>query len=107
METKECMEELEEKDQVYMESKYAKIVEKLPELDKLIDETAEGWKISRLGKVDLAILRLAVYEMKFDEDVPVGVAINEAVELSKIYSSDDAKRFINGILDYLSKEAVK
>ena len=54
--------------------------------------------VSRLGKVDLTILRLAVFEMKFDEDVPVGVAINEAVELAKKFSSDEAPAFINGVL---------
>ena len=99
----EDMEELEEKDQTYMETKYANIVEKLPELDKLIDETAEGWKVSRIGKVDLTILRLAVYEMKYDEDVPVGVAINEAVELSKKFGGDESPVFINGILGKLGK----
>lgn len=99
----EDMEELEEKDQSYMEKKYASIMERLPELDRLIGETAEGWKISRMGKVDLTILRLAVYEMKYDEDVPVGVAINEAVELSKKFGGDESPAFINGILGKLGK----
>ena len=99
----EDIEELEEKDKSYMEAKFAKIVELLPKIDKLIDETAKGWKVSRLGKVDLTILRLAVYEMKFDEDVPVGVAINEAVELSKKYGGDESPAFINGILGKLGK----
>ena len=99
----EDMEELEEKDQSYMEKKYASIMERLPELDRLIGETAEGWKVSRMGKVDLTILRLAVYEMKYDEDVPVGVAINEAVELSKKFGSDESPAFINGILGKLGK----
>ena len=99
----EDIEELEEKDKSYMEAKFAKIVELLPKIDKLIDETAKGWKVSRLGKVDLPILRLAVYEMKFDEDVPVGVAINEAVELSKQYGGDESPAFINGIIGKLGK----
>ena len=68
----------------------------------MIGETAEGWKVSRMGKVDLTILRLAVYEMKYDEDVPVKVAINEAVELSKKFSGDDSPAFINGILGKLA-----
>ena len=93
----EDMEELEEKDQSYMEKKYASIMERLPEIDRLIGETAEGWKVSRMGKVDLTILRLAVYEMKYGE-TPVGVAINEAVELAKKFSSDEAPAFINGVL---------
>ena len=61
-----------------------------------------GWKTSRMNKVDLSILRLAVYEMKYDEDVPVGVAINEAVELAKKYSGDEGPAFINGVLARLS-----
>ena len=92
------LEELKEEDQSYIEAKYAHIVEKLPEIDKEIEETAKGWKLSRMGKVDLAILRLAVYETEFDDDVPVGVAINEAVELSKKFGGDDSPAFINGIL---------
>lgn len=98
------MEELEEKDQIYMEEKYTHIVEKLPELDREIEKTAKSWRISRMGKVDLTILRLAVYEMGFDEDVPVGVAINEAVELSKKFGGDDSPAFVNGILGKIGKK---
>ena len=99
----EDMGELEEKDQSYIEAKYASIVERLPQIDRLIGDTAEGWKVSRMGKVDLTILRLAVFEMKYDEDVPVGVAINEAVELSKKFGGDESPAFINGILGKLGK----
>lgn len=98
----EDMEDLEEKDQTYMEGKYHRVMEKLAEVDKLIGDTAEGWKLGRLAKVDLSILRLAVYEMKFDEDVPEGVAINEAVELAKKFGGDDSPAFINGILGKLA-----
>ena len=100
----EGLEELEEQDQSYMEEKYRRIVEKLPELDKQIEETAKGWRLSRMGKVDLTILRLAVYEMEFDDDVPVGVAINEAVELSKKFGGDDSPAFVNGILGKIGKK---
>ncbi|MCI8376736.1 MAG: transcription antitermination factor NusB [Lachnospiraceae bacterium] len=98
------MEELREADQTYIEEKYARIVERLPKLDRQIEETAKSWKISRMGKVDLTILRLAVYEMEFDEDVPVGVAINEAVELSKKFGGDDSPAFVNGILGKIGKK---
>ena len=98
------MEELKEADQSYMEEKYARVVDKLPEIDKRIEETAKSWKISRMGKVDLTVLRLAVYEMEFDEDVPVGVAINEAVELAKKFGGDDSPAFINGILGKIGKK---
>lgn len=70
----------------------------LEEIDQIIGECAKGWHIDRMSKVDLAILRLAVYELCFGEDTPVGVAINEAVELAKKFSSDEAPGFINGIL---------
>ena len=98
------LDELGEQDQSYMEEKYGRIVEKLPELDRRIEETAKSWRISRMGKVDLTILRLAVYEMEFDDDVPVGVAINEAVELSKKFGGDDSPAFVNGILGKIGKK---
>ena len=71
----------------YVKTKTEKIKEKIPEIDELLNSHTTGWKTSRMNKVDLTILRLAVYEMKWDETVPVGVAINEAVELAKKYSS--------------------
>ncbi len=98
------LEELAKQDQSYMEEKFSRIVDKLPELDKEIEETAKGWKLSRMSRVDLTILRLAVYELKFDEDVPLGVAINEAVELAKKFGGDDSSAFINGILGKIGKK---
>ena len=92
------LEEATGKDQDYILDKYRTIVEKKEEIDTLLNEVSEGWKTSRMNRVDLTILRLAVYEIKWDEDVPVGVAINEAVELAKKYSSDDGPSFVNGIL---------
>lgn len=91
-------------DQVYIEEKYRRVMEKVVSIDEMLNKTSEGWKTSRMGKVDLAILRLAVYEMKYDEDVPVGVAINEAVELAKRFGRDESPSFINGILGKLSRE---
>jgi N utilization substance protein B len=82
----------------YILNKYRAIVEKKEEIDTLLNAIAEGWKTHRMNRVDLTILRLATYEVKWDEDIPVGVAINEAVELAKKYSSDDAPAFVNGIL---------
>ena len=89
---------VEPKDETYIEEKYNKIVEKLPEIDELLEKYSKGWKLSRMNKVDLTILRLAVYEMRWDEDVPTGVAIDEAVELAKKYSSEDGPSFVNGVL---------
>lgn len=78
--------------------KYEKIAEKITQIDEMINEKAEGWKTGRMGKVDLTILRLAVYEIVFDETIPTGVAINEAVELAKKFGRDESAKFINGVL---------
>ena len=78
--------------------KVQKIASKVEEIDALINEHTTRWKTSRMNKVDLTILRLAVYEMRWDEDVPTGVAIDEAVELAKKYSSEDGPSFVNGVL---------
>lgn len=85
-----------------MKTKTEKIKEKIPEIDELLNSHTTGWKTSRMNKVDLTILRLAVYEMKWDETVPVGVAINEAVELAKKYSSEEGPAFVNGVLAKLA-----
>ena len=74
------------------------VIEKLEEIDAILNEKATGWKTSRMNKVDLAILRLAVYEIKWDDDVPVKVAINEAVELAKKFSGEEGPAFVNGVL---------
>lgn len=92
------MSEVAEKDHVYIEEKYANIKEKMAKIDEDINNAAKGWKTARMGKVDLSILRLAVYELQYDEDIPTGVAINEAVELAKSFGGDDSPAFINGIL---------
>lgn len=96
------LDEVSEKDRSYMLAKAKAIAEKVCEIDAMINENATGWKTTRMNKVDLSILRLAVYEMKFDDDVPVKVAINEAVELAKRFSGDEGPAFINGVLGKLA-----
>ena len=78
--------------------KYEKIAGKLTQIDEMINEKAEGWKTGRMGKVDLTILRLAVYEIVYDDDIPTQVAINEAVELAKKFGRDESGKFVNGVL---------
>lgn len=73
------------------------------ELDSAIETYAKGWKLSRLSRMTTAILRLAIYEMRHADDVPVGVAINEAVELAKVYDAEDAASFINGVLGSVAR----
>ena len=94
----DLLEPVSEKEQEYILNKYKAIVEKLDEIDQILNELSTGWKTSRMNRVDLTILRLAIYEVKWDEDVPTAVAINEAVELAKKYSSDSGPAFINGVL---------
>lgn len=87
-----------EADADYITAKYGKIMEKLSEIDGQIDAKAENWDVSRMGKVELTLLRLALYEMQYDEEVPVSVAINEAVELAKKFGQDNASAFVNAVL---------
>ena len=89
---------VKDEDAAYISTKSNKIIEKLDELDEMINKQAKGWTTQRMGKVDLTILRLAVYEIVFDEDVPTGVAINEAVELAKRFGQEESSGFVNGVL---------
>ena len=100
------LEDLNPVEQAYMENKYAKITERLEELDSILNEKSAGWKTKRMSKVDLNILRLAVYEMKYDEDVPVKVAINEAIEISKSFGGEDSASFVNGVLGKIARETL-
>ena len=74
------------------------IVEHIPELDRMLDEKIQGWNTGRIGKTELALLRLALYEMRYDDNISDAVAINEAVELAKKYGQDSAPSFVNGVL---------
>ena len=74
------------------------VMDKREEIDSLIQNYARGWSLERMPKVDLAIMRLAIYELRFRKDIPWNVSINEAVELAKKYGGDQSKTFINGVL---------
>ena len=86
----------------YLTNKCNDIFSHITELDEAINEVSSGWKTSRMSKVDLTIIRLAVYKMRYEEDIPVAVSINEAVELAKKYGTDDSASFVNGILAKLA-----
>ena len=91
--------DVNEKDYEYIKNKALLVCELSDELDEKINSVSEGWPVDRIGKAELAIMRLEVYEMLYDDDIPVNVAINEAVELAKSYGSDDnAASFVNGVL---------
>lgn len=92
-----------EKDMNYIQSRCQAVREKLPEIDRLINENTEGWNTARMGKVELTVLRLGVYEMRFDDDIPAGVAIDEAVEIAKKYGQENSGGFVNAILAKILK----
>lgn len=94
----EELSEAKEDELAYMTNKSNEILARIPEIDKAVNEVSEGWKTSRMGKVDLSIIRLAVFEIKYEEEIPTKVAINEAVELAKKYGTDSSSSFVNGIL---------
>jgi len=79
-------------------------LEHMAQLDGVIENFLKGWDIDRINKVDLALLRLAIYEMLREPDVPYGVAVNEAVELAKAYGADESPAFINGVLGNVARE---
>ena len=81
-----------------VKAKLEAIVEKEGTIDMILSNAAEGWRLNRMGKAELTILRIATYEIRYDEDVPDKVAINEAVELAKKYGNDASSGFVNGVL---------
>lgn len=83
---------------LYIEKTIETIIENLDIIDEHIQNNIEGWDIHRLARVDLSILRIAIYELLYRDDIPVQVSINEAIEISKKYSTEDSSKFINGIL---------
>lgn len=82
-------------------------IEKVGTIDQEITSHASNWKFERIAKVDLSILRLAIFELLYRTDIPPIVSINEAIELSKVFSSPDSKRFINGILDKMKNKITR
>ncbi len=89
---------LQKEEHEEIKSKLKAVKGRISDIDPLIEKNAKGWKLNRIGNADLNILRLAIYEMLYDEHVPIKVAINEAVELAKKYGTDNSASFINGIL---------
>ena len=91
-------EEIKSLDEKYIKSVLEGVVEKVVSIDEYIAKYSKDWSIERMSKIDLAILRVAIYEVLYKDDIPSSVSINEAVELAKKYSHEDASSFINGIL---------
>lgn len=98
----EYLGQIADEDRDYIRSKTEAIMEKLQDLDAKTDAVADKWKTDRMTRVDLTIIRLAAYEMIYDEGVPTSVAINEAVELAKRYGTDQSPAFVNAVLAKLA-----
>lgn len=98
------IEGLTEEDRAFLTEKYKAVADEIPQIDLILNESARGWKTKRFPSCDLSILRVAVYELKYDETIPDGVAINEAVELAKTYGGDESPSFINGVLGEIYKK---
>ncbi len=94
----EWPEKAKESEAEYVKNKFKAIVEKIPEIDAAVDENSINWTTSRMSRSDLTIIRLGVYEIRYDDDIPTSVAINEAVELAKKYGQDSSGSFVNGVL---------
>ena len=94
---------MEQADRTYVEDKVNNICRYKKQFDDEIGSVSETWEVSRIDKVTLNILRLALYEMEYDDTIPVKVSINEAIELAKKFGPDDASAFVNGILGRLAK----
>ncbi len=94
---------IQDLDRAEIQSRAEQMAQRIPELDDAISKVCDGWSIGRIGKAELTILRLAAYEIMFDEQIEPAVAINEAVELSKKYCTDKSHSFVNGVLSKLIK----
>lgn len=88
----------DEEEKEYISNVLYGIIEHQAQIDEIILSKLKNWSISRIAKIDLAILRLAIYEIKYVDNIPEKVSINEAVELAKMYGNNDSKSFINGVL---------
>lgn len=97
-------EPLSKEETEYAEEVFKGVEEHIPELDEMVAEYAKGWTIDRIGRVDLSVLRVAMYEIRFRDDVPTGAAINEAVELAKRFGGERSYSFVNGILGSFAKK---
>ena len=88
----------------YIRRSYFAIYDNVEKIDEVIGNNAKGWKTQRMSKLSRSILRLCVYEMLYEKDIPYSVSINEAVELSKKFDDDKARPFINGILNSVKNQ---
>lgn len=99
-------EDLTEEDRKAILARSEAVSKAIPSIDQALNEAATGWTTARMSRIDLAILRLAVYEIRYDDETPFKVAVNEAVELAKLYGGSDSPKFINGVLSRFADTAL-
>ncbi|NCN04599.1 MAG: transcription antitermination factor NusB [Spirochaetales bacterium] len=95
--------EVTEEDLLFSRLLVAGTLEEIESVDRYISKQSKNWQISRLNKVDLAILRMSVYSLIFQKDIPARVTIDEAIEIAREYGTDESFRFVNGVLDGIRK----
>ncbi|EKL5980312.1 transcription antitermination factor NusB [Listeria monocytogenes] len=95
---------MEDEQDDYMEKLVEGVMANKAEIDAIIEPNLDNWRIDRLSKVDLSLLRLSVYEIKYLDDVPNRVSLNESIEIAKIYSDEKSSKFINGVLANITPE---
>jgi len=93
-----------EADSAFIRGECGGVFGNLAEIDAVIDARLKDWELGRLARIDLALLRLAVYEIRYAEDITDATAINEAIELAKVYGTDESAAFINGVLGQVSRD---
>ena len=94
----------DKKSKAYSELLVTGVCEHIEEIDTLLQKYAKNWDIARMGVIDRNVLRLAMYELQYSDDIPPIVVINEAVDIAKYFSSTDSGKFVNGILDRVHKD---
>ncbi|EDO1018868.1 TPA: transcription antitermination factor NusB [Listeria monocytogenes] len=95
---------MEDEQDDYMEKLVEGVMANKAEIDAIIEPNLDNWRMDRLSKVDLSLLRLSVYEIKYFDDVPNRVSLNESIEIAKIYSDEKSSKFINGVLANIAPE---
>ena len=100
----DAIENLKDIDLDYLRKIIYGVEGKKEDIDKAIEENLHNWKMNRISKVNLSILRLAAYELLFDEEIPTNVAINEALEITRKYSDEKSVSFVNGVLDKIKNK---
>lgn len=102
---KTALEERGTEENDYIKTVFFGVCEKRSEIDEIIRKNSIGWKVDRISRIALAVMRLSTYEMLYMSDIPSNISINEALELIKRYDEESARTFVNGILDAVSKSA--